>query len=68
MAHSNMVMPGQKGPSGMKMVGDIMQINETPPNMKILGAFGVVNLAFIAVGNWKKRFRGKVDANVKSKS
>ncbi|HJV16970.1 MAG TPA: hypothetical protein VJ546_06225 [Bacillales bacterium] len=30
---------------------------ETPPNVKVLGAFGAVNLAFILVGIWNKWFR-----------
>jgi hypothetical protein len=30
---------------------------ETPPNVKVLGTFGAVNLAFILVGIWNKWFR-----------
>ncbi|RHW38889.1 hypothetical protein D1B31_12965 [Neobacillus notoginsengisoli] len=30
---------------------------ETPPNMKILGTFGGINLSFIFIGIWNKRFR-----------
>jgi hypothetical protein len=30
---------------------------ETPPNIKVLGIFGAVNLAFILVGIWNKWFR-----------
>ncbi|WP_223592138.1 hypothetical protein [Neobacillus bataviensis] len=32
---------------------------ETPPNYKVLGTYGAVNLAFIAVGIWNKWFRRK---------
>jgi hypothetical protein len=30
---------------------------ETPPNVRVLGTFGAVNLAFILVGIWNKWFR-----------
>jgi hypothetical protein len=30
---------------------------ETPPNYKILGTFGAVNLSFIFIGVWNKWFR-----------
>jgi hypothetical protein len=32
---------------------------EAPPNYKVLGSFGVVNLSFILIGVWNKWFRRK---------
>jgi hypothetical protein len=32
---------------------------ETPPNYKILGTYGAVNLSFILIGIWNKWFRRK---------
>lgn len=32
---------------------------ETPPNYKVLGAYGTVNLSFILIGVWNKWFRRK---------
>lgn len=32
---------------------------ETPANVKVLGTFGAVNLAFILIGIWNKWFRRK---------
>lgn len=32
---------------------------ETPPNYKVLGSFGAVNLSFILIGIWNKWFRRK---------
>jgi hypothetical protein len=32
---------------------------ETPPNYKILGTYGAVNLSFIMIGVWNKWFRRK---------
>lgn len=32
---------------------------ETPPNYKVLGTFGAVNLSFILMGVWNKWFRRK---------
>lgn len=34
---------------------------ETPPNYKILGTYGAVNLAFILIGIWNKWFRRRVN-------
>jgi hypothetical protein len=45
---------------GMDMEGSSHShgpVNETPPNVKVLGTFGAVNLAFILVGIWNKWFR-----------
>lgn len=46
----------------MKMSGDksmVSTVTETPPNMKILGTYGAVNLAFIVIGIGNKWFRRK---------
>ncbi|MHC0035687.1 hypothetical protein [Pseudoneobacillus sp. C159] len=34
---------------------------ETPPNDKILGTYGAVNLSFILIGVWNKWFRRRGD-------
>ncbi|MBT2738237.1 hypothetical protein [Bacillus sp. ISL-7] len=36
---------------------------EVPPNYKVLGTFGAVNLSFILIGVWNKWFRRKGDLN-----
>ncbi|MDR7236021.1 hypothetical protein [Neobacillus drentensis] len=36
---------------------------ETPPNYKVLGTYGAVNLLFILIGVWNKWFRRKGDVN-----
>ncbi|WP_053368228.1 hypothetical protein [Bacillus sp. FJAT-27245] len=36
-------------------------VTETPPNMKILGTFGGINLVFILIGIWNKWSRRKGD-------
>jgi hypothetical protein len=36
---------------------------EAPPNYKVLGTFGAVNLLFIIIGVWNKWFRRKGDLN-----
>jgi len=56
----NMDMSGSKkvdNMAGMDM-GE-KPIKETPPNFKILGAYGAVNLVFILIGVWSKWFRRK---------
>ncbi|MCQ6281528.1 hypothetical protein [Bacillus sp. EB600] len=42
-------------------------IKETPPNVKVLGTYGAVNLSFIIIGVWNKWFRRKdgLDGNSK---
>lgn len=42
-------------------------IKETPPNVKVLGTYGAVNLIFIIIGVWNKWFRRKDVSNVNSK-
>ncbi|MDP4083677.1 MAG: hypothetical protein Q8934_03580 [Bacillota bacterium] len=57
----NMDMSGSKSNDdmqGMNMGGD-EPVKETPPNVKVLGTYGVVNLAFILIGIWNKWFRRK---------
>lgn len=34
-------------------------VKETPPNYKVLGTYGVVNLSFILIGIWNKWIRRK---------
>lgn len=36
-------------------------VTETPPNMKVLGTFGGINLSFILIGIWNKWSRRKGD-------
>lgn len=36
-------------------------IVETPPNYKVLGTYGAINLSFILIGVWNKWFRRKED-------
>lgn len=50
---------------GMDMGGG--PVKETPPNMKVLGTYGAVNLVFIIIGIWNKWFRRKGGLNVSSK-
>jgi hypothetical protein len=38
-------------------------VKETPANVKVLGTYGAVNLAFILVGIWNKWFRRKGDSH-----
>jgi hypothetical protein len=51
---------------GMDMEGDggghgHEPVAEIPPNVKVLGTFGAINLFFILIGIWNKWFRGKGD-------
>lgn len=34
-------------------------VKETPPNYKVLGTYGIVNLSFILIGIWNKWIRRK---------
>jgi hypothetical protein len=38
-------------------------VKETPANVKVLGTYGAVNLAFILVGIWNKWFRRKGESH-----
>lgn len=42
-------------------------VKETPPNAKVLGTYGAVNLAFVVIGVWNKWFKRKegLDGNSK---
>jgi len=40
------------------------EVIETPPNYKVLSVFGAINLSFIVIGLWNKRWRRKVELNV----
>jgi hypothetical protein len=51
--HSNPEESGHEGESG----GHHGVVVETPPNYKVLGTYGVVNLSFILFGVWNKWFR-----------
>lgn len=35
------------------------EVVETPPNYKVLGTYGAVNLSFVMIGIWNKWFRRK---------
>jgi hypothetical protein len=67
MSGSNSDMEGMD----MSGSGDDMQgmdmghepVKETPANVKVLGTYGAVNLAFILVGIWNKWFRRKGDSH-----
>lgn len=61
----NMDMSGKD--KNMDMGMGVSKIKETPPNMKILGTYGAVNLSFIVIGVWNKWFRRKdgLDGNSK---
>ena len=70
-----MDMEGMNQDSGSDMEGMDMENNggkshdhnaavvEVPPNYKVLGTYGAVNLLFILVGVWNKWFRRKGDLN-----
>ncbi|MCM3114199.1 hypothetical protein M3610_02690 [Neobacillus sp. MER 74] len=36
---------------------------ESPPNYKVLGSYGAVNLLFVLIGVWNRWFRRKGDVN-----
>jgi hypothetical protein len=64
----NMDMSGSKqndNMAGMDM-GE-KPIKETPPNAKVLGTYGAVNLSFIIFGVWNKWFRRKDGSDGNSK-
>jgi hypothetical protein len=44
---------------GGESAGHHGPVVETPPNYKILGAYGALNLSFIMIGVWNKWFRRK---------
>lgn len=54
---------------GMDMGGSHSHgpVKETPPNVKVLGTFGAVNLSFIVIGVWHKLFRRKGGSDGTSK-
>lgn len=66
MSGSNSDMDGMD----MSGSGDDMQgmdmghgpVEETPANVKVLGTYGAINLAFILIGIWNKWFRGRGDS------
>lgn len=69
----NMDMSNQKDVNSSKnsdeMEGMEMEepIKETPPNVKVLGTYGAVNMAFIIIGVWNKWFRRKGGSIVSTK-
>ena len=69
-------MEGMNNDSGTDMEGMDMEegsgaeahdhhaaVVEVPPNYKVLGSYGAVNLLFILIGVWNKWFRRKGDLN-----
>ncbi|MFP5105602.1 hypothetical protein ACSU6B_02335 [Neobacillus sp. C211] len=63
-------MEGMNHDSGTDMEGSggeahdhHAEVVEIPPNYKVLGTFGAVNLSFILIGVWNKWFRRKGDLN-----
>jgi hypothetical protein len=73
---SDTVMEGMNHDSGTDMEGMDMEegsggaahdhhaaVVEVPPNYKVLGTYGAVNLLFILIGVWNKWIRRKGDLN-----
>ncbi|MDP4169311.1 MAG: hypothetical protein Q8906_01800 [Bacillota bacterium] len=66
-SHSDSHNKSSRDTSGMKKgddmagmdMGNHEPVKETPPNIKVLGTFGVINFSFIALGIWAKFFRRK---------
>jgi len=59
-------MEGMNHDSGTDMEGSGGEAHDhhaVPPNYKVLGTFGAVNLSFILIGVWNKWFRRKGDLN-----
>ncbi|MFL6562951.1 MAG: hypothetical protein ACJ8MO_43500, partial [Bacillus sp. (in: firmicutes)] len=63
-------MEGMDHGSGNEMEGSSGEAHnhqapvvEVPPNYKVLGTYGAVNLSFILIGIWNKWFRRKGDVN-----
>jgi hypothetical protein len=50
-----------EGGLGEESGGHHGPVVETPPNYKILGTYGAVNLSFILIGIWNKWFRRRGD-------
>lgn len=48
-----------KSDAGHESEGHHGPVVETPPNYKVLGTYGAVNLSFILIGVWNKWFRRK---------
>jgi hypothetical protein len=48
-----------KEEGGHESEGHHGPVVETPPNYKVLGTYGAVNLSFILIGVWNKWFRRK---------
>jgi hypothetical protein len=69
MNHEGMDMEHSSGSDmeGMDMDGGNQnhhgQVVESPPNYKVLGTYGAVNLLFILIGIWNKWFKRKGDVN-----
>lgn len=69
MDHEGMDMEHSSGSDmeGMDMDGGNQdhhgQVVESPPNYKVLGTYGAVNLLFILIGIWNKWFKRKGDVN-----
>lgn len=46
----------------------LANVVETPPNLPVLSVFGALNLSFLIVGLWNKRFRKRVNDNAGKKA
>ncbi|WP_445492036.1 hypothetical protein [Niallia sp. 03133] len=55
-AHSSGIVEDGHKEEGSNHHGPVV---EAPPNYKVLGAYGAVNLSFILIGIWNKWFRRK---------
>jgi hypothetical protein len=60
---SDMEGMDMEGDSGGEAHDHHAAVVETPPNYKVLGTYGAVNLLFILIGIWNKWFRRKGDVN-----
>jgi hypothetical protein len=60
---SDMEGMDMEGDSGGEAHDHPAAVVETPPNYKVLGTYGAVNLLFILIGIWNKWFRRKGDVN-----
>jgi hypothetical protein len=62
-SRSDMEGMDMEGDSGGEAHDHHAAVVETPPNYKVLGTYGAVNLLFILIGIWNKWFRRKGDVN-----
>ncbi|MEH7075741.1 hypothetical protein [Neobacillus drentensis] len=60
---SDMEGMDMEGDSGAEAHDHHAAVVESPPNYKVLGTYGAVNMLFILIGIWNKWFRRKGDVN-----